>query len=148
MFSDKDKEDLDFLRALAGLLNEEQLSEISLERKGVCFKVARQVEVRESFGAQLSQVADSQQANQAEEDMGLKTIYSPIVGTFYRSSAPGKPPFVDVGDRMANDTTVCIIEAMKTMNEVQAQLEGTLVEVLVQDGCPVEYNQPLFKVRP
>ena len=144
MFSDKDKEDLDFLRALAQLLNEEQLSEISLERKGVSFKLARRSEGALAVPPQLPLPQEAIRV----EDEGLKTIYSPIVGTFYRSSIPGKPPFVDTGDRIANDTTVCIIEAMKTMNEVQAELEGIVVEVLVQDGCPVEYNQPLFKVRP
>ena len=71
-----------------------------------------------------------------------------MVGTFYAAPKPGEPPYVQVGDRVQPDTTVCIIEAMKVFNEIQAEVSGRIVEVLVENGEPVEYNQPLFKVDP
>src|SRR5262249_18959943 len=77
----------------------------------------------------------------------LHTIKSPIVGTFYRSPSPTSDPFVKVGDRVEPDSVVCIIEAMKLMNEIQAETSGTVLEIYVENGQPVEYNQPLFGVR-
>ena len=75
-------------------------------------------------------------------------IVSPMVGTFYRAPAPDEPPFVDVGDRISNQQTVCIIEAMKLMNEVESEVTGEVIEILVENGEPVEYNQPLMRVLP
>lgn len=75
-------------------------------------------------------------------------ITSPMVGTFYRSPAPDEPPFVDVGDRIRNGQTVCIIEAMKLMNELEAEVSGEIVEILVQNAQPVEYGQVLMRVNP
>lgn len=73
-------------------------------------------------------------------------ILSPMVGTFYRSPAPDEPPFTDVGERVRVGQTVCIIEAMKLMNEIEAEVAGEILEVLVQNGEPVEFNQPLMRV--
>ncbi|MFO8041127.1 MAG: acetyl-CoA carboxylase biotin carboxyl carrier protein [Sodalinema sp.] len=75
-------------------------------------------------------------------------IVSPMVGTFYRAPAPDEPPFVDVGDRISSQQTVCIIEAMKLMNEVESEVTGEVIEILVENGEPVEYNQPLMRVLP
>lgn len=75
-------------------------------------------------------------------------VLSPMVGTFYRAPAPDEPPFVDVGDRIRVGQTVCIIEAMKLMNEIESEVSGEVIEVLVQNGEPVEYNQPLMRVSP
>ena len=75
-------------------------------------------------------------------------ILSPMVGTFYRAPAPGEPPFVSVGDRISSGQTVCIIEAMKLMNELEAEVSGEVVEILVENGQPVEFDQPLMRVRP
>jgi acetyl-CoA carboxylase biotin carboxyl carrier protein len=75
-------------------------------------------------------------------------ILSPMVGTFYRAPAPDEPPFVEVGDRIRTGQTVCIIEAMKLMNEIEAEVSGEVIEVLVQNGEPVEYNQPLMRISP
>jgi len=75
-------------------------------------------------------------------------ILSPMVGTFYRSSAPDDLPFVKTGDRIRSGQTVCIIEAMKLMNEIEAEVSGEIIEILVQNGEPVEYNQPLMRVTP
>ena len=76
------------------------------------------------------------------------TIKSPMIGTFYRSPAPGKPIFVEVGDEVAPGKVVCIIEAMKLFNEIESEVKGRIVKVLVEDASPVEYDQPLFLVEP
>lgn len=76
------------------------------------------------------------------------TIKSPMIGTFYRSSAPDKPPFVNVGDEVEPGKVVCIVEAMKLFNEIESEVKGKIVKVLVEDASPVEYDQPLFLVEP
>lgn len=78
----------------------------------------------------------------------LLEITAPMVGTFYRAPAPEEPPFVNVGDRIQVGQTVCILEAMKLMNELESEVTGEVVEILVQNGEPVEFNQPLFRLRP
>jgi len=78
----------------------------------------------------------------------LVTINSPMIGTFYRSPGPDKPPFVNVGDDVAPGKVVCIIEAMKLFNEIESEVSGKIVKVLVDDASPVEYDQPLFLVEP
>ena len=74
-------------------------------------------------------------------------VRSPLVGTFFRAPKPGSPPFAEVGARVTADKTLCIIEAMKVMNEIKAEIEGVVEEVLVNNGEPVEFNQPLFLIR-
>jgi acetyl-CoA carboxylase biotin carboxyl carrier protein len=78
----------------------------------------------------------------------LVTIKSPMIGTFYRQAGPGKPQFVGVGDEVSPGKVVCIIEAMKLFNEIESEVKGTIVKVLVDDASPVEYDQPLFLVEP
>ncbi len=75
-------------------------------------------------------------------------VISPVVGTFYRAPSPEEPSFVEVGDRITVGQVVCIIEAMKVMNEIEAEVSGEIVEILVENGDPVEYNQPLMRVNP
>jgi acetyl-CoA carboxylase biotin carboxyl carrier protein len=88
--------------------------------------------------------ADDQPPPQPEQ---LHTIKSPIVGTFYSSPSPTSEAFVKIGDNVEPDSVVCIIEAMKLMNEIQAEVSGEVVKVLVENGQPVEYGQPLFSIR-
>lgn len=78
----------------------------------------------------------------------LVDVLSPMVGTFYRAPAPGESPFVEVGDRVKSSQSVCIIEAMKLMNEIEAEVSGQVMEILVQNGEPVEYGQPLMRINP
>jgi len=87
-------------------------------------------------------------ATAAAVDANMLTIKSPMVGTFYRSSGPDKAPFVKVGDSVEVGATVCIIEAMKLFNEIESDVKGKIVKVLVEDASPVEYDQPLFIVEP
>jgi len=83
----------------------------------------------------------------AAEEPGTSYIKSPMVGTFYRAASPESKPFADSGTKVVENTVVCIIEAMKIMNEIQAEAKGTIVEVLVENGQPVEYGQRLFKIK-
>ncbi|NTW54316.1 MAG: acetyl-CoA carboxylase biotin carboxyl carrier protein [Chlorobaculum sp.] len=94
--------------------------------------------------------AQEQQAPAAAEPAAsdLIDIHSPIVGTFYRSPSPDSLPFVNEGDKVKSGDPLCIIEAMKLMNEIESEVSGTIVEVLVENGQPVEYNQVLFRVKP
>lgn len=78
----------------------------------------------------------------------LHTIVSPMVGTFYRASSPEAQPYVNIGDKVGEKTTVCIIEAMKLMNELEAEVKGEIIDILVENGQMVEYGQPLFLVKP
>jgi acetyl-CoA carboxylase biotin carboxyl carrier protein len=84
----------------------------------------------------------------AQEEANLHKIVSPMVGTFYRASEPGKPPYVQPGDKVTPDKVVCIVEAMKLFNEITAEVTGEIVKVLVEDGQLVEFGQPLFLVKP
>lgn len=84
----------------------------------------------------------------AEENTNLITVKSPMIGTFYRSSSPDKDVFVNVGDTIKPGDVVCIIEAMKLFNEIESEVSGKIVKVLVDDSTPVEYDQPLFLVDP
>jgi len=85
---------------------------------------------------------------EAPKTDNLITIKSPMIGTFYRQQGPGKPIFVNVGDEVTPGKVVCIIEAMKLFNEIESEVKGTIVKVLVEDASPVEYDQPLFLVQP
>ena len=78
---------------------------------------------------------------------GTKEICSPMVGTFYRRPSPDEDPYVKVGDNIDGETVVCIVEAMKVNNEIKAEMSGEVVEVLVEDGQPVEFDQPLFRIK-
>jgi len=88
----------------------------------------------------------SEEASDANDN--LITITSPIIGTFYRKPSPDKPSFVNVGDEVQDDSIVCIVEAMKLFNEIEAEVSGKIVKVLVEDSTPVEFGQPLFLVEP
>jgi len=84
----------------------------------------------------------------ADEDSNYITVKSPMIGTFYRSSSPDKPPFVAVGDTIKEGDAICIIEAMKLFNEIESEVTGKIVKVLVDDSSPVQYDQPLYLVDP
>ncbi len=91
---------------------------------------------------------DKEEKASAEENKDHKTIKSPMIGTFYQSPNPESPPFVKVGDTVSVGKTVCVIEAMKLFNEIESEVSGTVVEVLVDDASPVEFDQPLFLIDP
>lgn len=97
---------------------------------------------------QLAPAAAPAPAAPAAEASNTVTIKSPMIGTFYRSSSPDKPAFVGVGDEIKPGQVICIVEAMKLFNEIESEISGRIVKVLVDDASPVEYDQPLFLVEP
>jgi acetyl-CoA carboxylase biotin carboxyl carrier protein len=161
---------MDELRELIDLIQENDFAEFEIAREGFRLHVRRgaaAAEVGRATGTspasegseQVSGIAPPQTGgstpsqsgaparNVASEDQNLHMILSPIVGTFYRSPSPNADPFVRIGSNVEAETIVCIIEAMKLMNEIQAEAAGEVVKIYVENGQPVEYGQPLFGIK-
>jgi len=153
------------LRELIGLLRENGLAELELENEGFRVRLRRESELASHAAAPAPAPAASapappaapthlgtahpgtQATTAASQDQDLHIIPSPIVGTFYRSPSPTADPFVKIGSNVEPESVVCIIEAMKLMNEIQAEATGEVVKIYVENGQPVEYGQPLFGIR-
>jgi acetyl-CoA carboxylase biotin carboxyl carrier protein len=155
--------DLDFLERLVRLIEDSALDSIEIEQDDTRIRLAKSPEgghvvtalppppVPPHVAAPLpSTPAAAPAADPAVADStdGLADVTSPMVGTFYRAPAPDAPAYVDVGGTVAKGDTLCIIEAMKLMNELECELSGTIAEICVENGEPVEYGQVLFRVRP
>jgi acetyl-CoA carboxylase biotin carboxyl carrier protein len=148
--------DMDELQALAALVNEHGFTDFEFENENIRVRLSKMTPAavqQSQFVAAppaTGQPASGQEvapAEAADSDAGLHKITSPIVGTFYRSPGPDKQPYVSEGSRVTPESTVCIVEAMKLMNEIQAEVAGEIVKVYVENGQPVEYGQALFGVR-
>ena len=140
------------VKQLVTLMNENDLAEIEIQEKATKIRIRKAdtaVVVEASSGKTVAAEMDSAKLLDAKEPDPIDhvEITAPMVGTFYRSSSPGAEPFVSVGDNVDMDTVVCIVEAMKIMNEVKSGVEGKIVEVLVKDSEPVEYGKPMFRVK-
>lgn len=142
------------IRKLVELMNEHDLSEIDLCQGETRIRLRRQ---REAAVAMMSPAAGPPAAPAPAapapsapaapaDDAQVAVVTSPMVGTFYSAASPDTPAFVKVGDHVGPDTTVCIVEAMKVFNEIPAGVSGKVIAVLLENGEPVEYGQPLFKV--
>lgn len=131
------------IRAMAALLHEADLTEIEIVSGDMKLRVARQISVAPA-PAQAPAPAAPAPAPAGKPAEG--TIHSPMVGTAYRAPEPGARAFVEVGDRVAAGQTVMIVEAMKTMNQIVAERAGTVTEIYVEDGQPVEYGEPLLAI--
>lgn len=153
--------DVDKLRELIELMEKHGLTEISLRRGEESWRLRRGPnEVLQMVPAgSYAPAAPAPQAAAAAANapaappseapaQKLLEIKSPTVGTFYAAPSPDDPPFVSVGARVERDTVVCVIEAMKVFNQIQAEVSGTIAEILVNNGDAVEFGQPLFRVRP
>jgi len=142
--------DHDAIRDLAKLLDETGLTEIELQRDGASIRVARNLNApgsrgrtpEGSVGAALPMAPPVNVPIEPSQHPGL--VASPMVGTAYRGPAPGARPFIDVGSQVKTGETLLIIEAMKTMNQIPAPRSGTVIQILVEDGQPVEYGEPLM----
>lgn len=147
------------IRRLVELMNEYQLSEIDLQQgeTRIRLRAAREpqaaaesprpaVVIESSARPAMDAPSRNASATASAAEGTFELIKSPMVGTFYSSPNPESPPFVKVGDHVGPETTVCIIEAMKVFNEISAEVTGKIVATLVENGEPVEYGQPLFKV--
>lgn len=150
--------DLKTIKQVVELMNSADLSEFELEEEGLKLRLCRKTSATvveyaaapqaAAFAAPATAPASPAKAAEAPvEDKSIAIIKSPMVGTFYRAGSPDSPPFVEVGTKVTDETTVCIIEAMKVMNEIAAEQKGVITEVLVENGEPVEYGQPLFKIK-
>ena len=147
--ADEQAFDLEKLRELIALMDEHGLTEISLSQGDQSWKLRR-------GGAEaVPMVTAAPPPPQADgggdpppDEPTYPTIDSPTVGTFYSAPSPDDPPFVKVGQAVSPDSVVCIVEAMKVFNQIQAETAGTIVEVLVEDGDAVEFGQPLFRIQP
>ncbi|GAP95902.1 acetyl-CoA carboxylase biotin carboxyl carrier protein [Leptolyngbya sp. NIES-2104] len=151
--------DLTELRELLTALNQTDISELTLKADDFELTVRRGSRVEMTSIAPVAvpqpSIAPPPEPIKSEApspapivDRKLAEVVSPIVGTFYRSPSPDELPFVDIGNRIQKGQVVCIIEAMKVMNEIEAEVSGEIVEILVQNGQPVEYGQPLMRVNP
>ena len=117
----------------------------------VAAPVVEQAPVQETQSVQVQKAAEpvvEEKAAPVVADASLHKVTSPMVGTFYQAPSPDAAPYVKVGDKVGEETIVCIVEAMKLFNEIEAEIKGEIVEVLVKDGQLVEYGQPLFLVKP
>jgi acetyl-CoA carboxylase biotin carboxyl carrier protein len=160
--STQDIFDVRKIRRLVELMKEHDLSEIDLQQGEVRIQLRRggAAAVPAIQMAPMPQplapavaaapagppAAESEVASPKESKGGVAVIKSPMVGTFYAAPDPDSPPFVKVGDHVGPETTICIVEAMKVFNQIPAEIGGRIIAVLVENGSPVEFGQPLFKV--
>ena len=140
--------DKELIRELAGLLDETGLTEIEIEREGLRVRVGRAGTVMHTAASHAvppPPLAAPAPATLAPTDLAKHpgAVNSPMVGTAYRGAAPGATPFVDIGSKVGVGDTLLIIEAMKTMNQIPASRAGTVTQILIEDGQPVEFGQPL-----
>jgi acetyl-CoA carboxylase biotin carboxyl carrier protein len=140
-------EDSELIRELATLLDETSLTEIEIERAGLRVRVARIVSIASAMPANYQAIASAQggAAPAAVADLAKHpgVVPSPMVGTAYWASEPGAKPFIDVGSKVSVGQTLLIIEAMKTMNQIPSPRAGTVTQILIEDGQPVEFGEPL-----
>ncbi len=158
--------DIKQIQELVKLINKTNIGEITIEEDGTKITVKQKKEPKQNIIASANQPVYSASPAQQQPTApassatpppakteepkpdNLITIKSPMIGTFYRQAGPGKPIFVNVGDEVTTGKVVCIIEAMKLFNEIESEVKGKIVKVLVEDASPVEYDQPLFLVDP
>lgn len=158
--------DIKQVQELVKIINKTNIAEISIEEEGLKITIKQKEDAAPVVAAApfqqyvQPQVAAAPIATAApiaaptpvaapkEDTSNLVTIKSPMIGTFYRSPAPDKPLFVNEGDQVNVGKVVCIIEAMKLFNEIESEVKGKIVKILVDDASPVEYDQPLFLVEP
>ena len=153
--------DIKQIQELVKLINKTSIGEITIEEDGRKITIKQKKDpvqnivatTTQSFSPQSATPPTSvqpaaQKTETTPKQDNLVTIKSPMIGTFYRKASPDKPNLVDVGSEVAAGTVVCIIEAMKLFNEIESEVKGRIVKVLVDDASPVEYDQPLFLVEP
>ncbi len=158
--------DLELIRKLAEVLKEFDLGEVEVEVKGLRVRLSQhappppaptpvpmvqapaQAPAPPKEEEAPPKVQPAKGPSEEEVPPGLHAIRSPIVGTFYRAPAPGAEPFTDVGKRVRKGQTLCIVEAMKVMNEIESDVDGVVEKILVENGQPVEYGQILFLIKP
>ncbi len=151
--------DINLIKKLIKILESSDVTDLEIEENGTRVKLAKKVRVTQAVSyaqapitGPLNQqttiaVSKAEDKISVDENTGLHEIKSPIVGTFYRAPAPDADSYVQVGDVVSSGSVLCIVEAMKLMNEIESDVSGKIVKILVENGKPVEYNQPLFLVK-
>ena len=141
--------EIDDLKELIDLLKETDITDLQLEKDGTKIRIKRErmlspmeIQVQKLGGLQEKIISTT------EEETRLITVTSPIVGTFYRAPSPEAAPFIEIGSLVKKEQVLCIVEAMKLMNEIESEVDGTVIKVLVENGQPVEYGEPLFLIEP
>jgi acetyl-CoA carboxylase biotin carboxyl carrier protein len=157
--------DIKQIQELVKLINKSNIGELIIEENDLKITIKQKKEAVQNvmmspsmMAAPITQASPQPLVNKTQsskpeiaettKEDNLVTIKSPMIGTFYRQAGPGKPIFVNVGDDVEPGTVVCIIEAMKLFNEIESEVTGKIVKVLVEDASPVEFDQPLFLVEP
>ena len=158
--------DIKQIQELVRLVNKSNIGELSIEKDNFKITIKQKKEAAQHYGGPVIQQAPALQQSGAPAQVSLPavapekpstdttktenllTIKSPMIGTFYRQAGPDKPLFVSVGDVVEPGQVVCIIEAMKLFNEIESEVSGKIVKILVEDASPVEFDQPLFLVEP
>ncbi len=151
--------DLNLIKKLIKILESSDVTDLEIEENGTRVKLAKKVRVTQAvsytqaaavspvtqqFSESSSKIGEK---NIVDEHAGMHEIKSPIVGTFYRAPTPDADSYIQVGDMVSAGSVLCIVEAMKLMNEIESDVSGKIVKILVENGKPVEYNQPLFLVQ-
>lgn len=148
--------DLSELKGIITLMQKSDLTDLEIETQDLKLRLGRPGTSNLASTQPLPQSASplpvqaeivQHQAPVEKKEDGIHIFKSPMVGTFYRKPSPDDPTFVSIGDNVNNTTVLCIIEAMKVMNEIQSDQSGEIIEILVEDSVSVEYGQPLFKIR-
>jgi acetyl-CoA carboxylase biotin carboxyl carrier protein len=142
--------ELEDLKEIIELLKETDITELQIEKDGSKVRIKRE-KILSPIGMPVQKTPLPEEKLVAEledETQRLVTITSPIVGTFYRAPSPEAQVFVEVGQRVSKGTVLCIVEAMKLMNEIESDVDGIIVKSLVENSQPVEYGEPLFLIEP
>jgi acetyl-CoA carboxylase biotin carboxyl carrier protein len=149
------KLDLEIISEIIRIFKESDIAKLELSTKDFKIKLSKFGEFQAVPTISLNNLQPTQATQppqeapkvEVKEEKNIYIVKSPIVGTFYRAPAPGAKPFVEVGSKVKKGDVLCIIEAMKIMNEIKSDVNGVVEEILVENGQPVEYGQPLFKIR-
>lgn len=153
--------DLNLIKKLVKVVDSSDITDLEIEQDGIRIKIAKKIRAAQNvinpqmlgFSSPHSEQQSGQKTfeekteTKEEKKDNLHEIHSPIVGTFYRAPAPDADPYVQVGDTVSAGSVLCIVEAMKLMNEIESDISGKIVKILVENGKPVEYNQPLFLIQ-
>ena len=143
--------DLKQIKGIISLMESSNLTEFEIEEKDLKLRIKRGSENAPALiatPAAATPIASAPTPTPvSSEEEGVTLMKSPMVGTFYRAPSPDNPPFIEAGQKAAKGAILCIIEAMKVMNEIKAESSGTVIEILVENGENVEYGQPLFKIK-
>ncbi len=152
-----ESKDIKEIKTIIDLMKKNDLSVFEIEKEGFRLKIQRGPSEQAAAAAPLLAAGPTKATTTPPEpaaggpkpieSVPLREILSPMVGTFYRATSPDASPFVDVGKTITDETVVCIIEAMKVMNEIKAETSGVIAEVVAENGKPVQFGQVLFKVR-